>query len=345
MVALNIIKAVGLLNLASVTLAGVVPMSGLVTRSCDPEPPRVPEVSDDMPKQQLINNATSLFAWQLTSTTMYVGSESDPSSLGNVVNDASLHGHMKELVDRVNAVGANGNVISSLLPGRNGCGINSDTDNILNHISKYARLSFQAELMMIFPHLRQAFTVLCDNWDHGRLQTVYHTKEEADALHNRICAGSKTGKPTKQITSTPVPDADMDDLASSMTSIFTWELLGALMNNGQIKTACTTDWDEFSANLKKTGLKPSVVQSQFCTADNQKSLPNSLVTVDTIKHQMKLIGTNLLVIQLLALSGERDYLAYVCSIGSYKLGNLIFLGLDDNAFYSGITDRCARMGM
>ncbi|KAE9973300.1 hypothetical protein EG328_004479 [Venturia inaequalis] len=339
MVALSmIIKAVGFLNLAGLTIAGVVPKSELVARSCSPEPPRVAPASNEFPKEQLVNNATSLFAWQFTTITMSVGSRSDANSLGSVVNDAN--GHMPALVDRVNAVGMNGEIISRLLPYRNGC---SMTVQDFSHMSMYARLVFQTELM-IFPQLKDAFSVLCDNWDLGRLQTVYKTQEEAEALYDHVCTHSVTGKPTKSITATLVPDADMDDLVSSMSSIFTWKLLGALMNSTQVETACTRDWDSFSAQIKKAGLKPSVVQSQLCTADNQKSLPNSIVNVDSIKDQIKLMGTHLLVTQLLTLSGERNYLDFVCNMGSYKLENVLILGLDDHAFSSGITDRCARMG-
>lgn len=328
MVALNILKAVGLLSLASVTFAGVVPKSGLVARSCDPEPPLM-RASED-PKAQLVNNATSLFAWQLTGIYQYVGSDS--SSLANIVDNPQLVGKkLGELVDHVNALGANGEIVNDMIFGRSGC---PDLD--LAHVLKYARVVFQTELNTIFADRSKGFTVLCDNWDHSRLQTIYQATN-ADALYNWVCVGSSAGKPTKQITSSAVPDAVTDDFVSSITGIFISELLGSLMNSEVVKTTCTKDWDAFSARLQRAGMKPSAAQTQFCTSVNQKSLPN----VDAIKAQIKFFGTHLLIVQLFSLSGEEEYKKFLCNTNNYKLRNIDILGLDSSAFSSKFQGHCA----
>ncbi|QDS71679.1 hypothetical protein FKW77_008050 [Venturia effusa] len=335
-------KMVALLNLATVTLAGLVPKSELVARSCGTEPPVIAEPFYTEFKQQLVNNATLLFAWQFAATVQGFGAKSDPSSLSNIIQHEGSH--IDDLIPHVNAFGANGGVFAKLLPGRLGCGANVDAENNVNQILKYARLVLQTELHEIFPRRSNGFTVLCDNWDLGRLQTFFHTKENAKALHDWVCAGSDTGKSTKSVTTTSIPATAASDFVSSISAMFAWELLGTLMNSEQVKTACTKDWDAFSANMKKTGLNPSEVQKVFCTSENQNSLPNSSVSADIIKDKTKALATHLLIAQLLALSGEHEYQAFVCSSGSYKLGNLYVLGLDGNAFYQGIQTQCKGLG-
>lgn len=337
MVVLCIMKAMVLLNLAGVTLAGVVVKSGLVARSCNPEPPVVAESGDVY--LQLVNNATSLFAWQFAATIQDVGSQSDTSSLTNIIQH--MHPHIDELVPHANAIGANGEVLTKLLVPRFGCGINVDPETNINHIVKYTRLVLQTELNIIFAQRSTGFTALCDNWDLGRLQTVYGTKENAGALYNWVCAGSNTGKPTKSVTSTSVPAAITNDFVNSISTIFAWELLGTLMNSEQVKTACTKDWDAFSANIKKTGMNSDEVKKVLCTSDNQNSLPNSSTTADIIKRKIQILASHALIVQLFALSGESVYQDFLCSSGNYELGNFNVLGLDKADFYEGIRYHCA----
>lgn len=344
MVAIGIGKAVSLLTLLSVARAGLLSYNKLVARSCNPDPPG--GQNDTTNALQFNNNVTSIFAWQLTATTQYVGSSSDASSPEGFA--ANIHEHPDIYEDRLNAIGLTGEVLTLAIWGRRYCGINQDTENNIDHILKFARLVFTTQLDNIFADVSKAFTVLCDNWDYQRLHSVYpdpadgewNTKGAAPALFDWVCSRSITGKPTKQVQHTPMSNADTEASITSFSQLFAWGLLGTMMNSEQVTAACTKDWDAFSANINKTGLNSSDFKNEFCTSDNQKSLPNPSTTVDTIKDKRKSIITQLLVVQLFSLSDERDYQEFLCHPNNYNFRSIKDLGLGDVSFFEGVLDRC-----
>lgn len=338
MIALSIIKTIGILNIAGVALAGVI---GRDAQSCDPEPPVVANGSSVA--AQLINNATSLFAWQLTTTTQYVGSDADASTLAVVVKD--IRDNAQPYLDRLNAIGMNAAVLNEMITGRFGCGINQDTENNVNHIVTYARQVFQTELNTVFTDTKQAFTVLCDNWDYSRLQTIYQTKEQADAISKWVCSNSASAGPTTSVRSSAIDQTAIDQIVTGVTNIFSWELIAILMDTAKVKTACNQDWTQFAANIQKIGLNPNDVKDQFCSTYNQQSLPNSISNAHIIHDQISSNAALVLVIQFFALSDQRAYHEFLCKTENFSMDGLKSIGVDEASFSNGVKNRCTILGL
>jgi hypothetical protein len=287
---------------------------------------------------QLVNNATSLFAWQLTATTQYVGSDSDSNSLASVVRDIRDNGG--PYLQRIGQIGLNPDAVSIMIEGRFGCGINQDTANNVVHIIEYARLVFTTQLSYIFDNVPKSFTSLCDNLDHERLQEVYGLKDQADTLFNWICSRSVTGKPTKQIQSTGISIGQENDLIDSASAICAWEFLGVL-TTGQVSSACGKDWNAFATNLRETSLNPDSFKKTFCSSDNQKITSES----NSIADKISMLATHTLVVQLWALSAEKDLQEFLCHTANFNDGGIKSVGLQSQQFYDEVHERCRKVGI
>jgi hypothetical protein len=223
-------------------------------------------------------------------------------------------------------------VVTNMVEGRLGCGINQDTENNLVHLAKYARLYLETQLSSVFENNTKAFTVMCDNWDNQRVS-------QDDPLFNFVCSVSATKKPTKQIQSTPVPSSDSADLIASSSQIFALQLLSTLSSSDQVKTTCGKDWNDFAANLKLAGLNQDDFKKTFCTSNNQQSLPDTLATRGEITGQIRTLATHALAVQLFAMSGKPAYHDFLCNAANFNTrGVANVVNLDQ--FYNELGQRC-----
>jgi hypothetical protein len=200
---------------------------------------------------QLINNASYLFAWQLTAVAPSVPFLSEIST---ACSDYS------PLAARIMKIGLNADVLKIGLCQRQGCGIDTDKENIVRHIESYFQKITALQFLNAWVDAEEALPVLCDGFDAGRVGSMLFG---SDDLIQVTC--NAAGRSTPNDTSAAsLSSQNLTVIKSATSQIFAWDLLATISDISIVQKACNEDNAAFRDAVNKTMLMPDAVESVMC---------------------------------------------------------------------------------
>jgi hypothetical protein len=209
---------------------------------------------------QLINDATYLFAWQLTSIGPSV------PSLSNVFTACT---DFAPWAPRIADVGLNTDVVKTALCQRQECGIDIDAKNIIRHIETHVNEIIVLQILSAWVNREKALPVLCNGFDQGRVRTMLLGSDE---LIENVCAAGSMSTPN--VTgAVPLSQQIIADLQNTSSQIFAWELLATLFNASIVQKVCNEDNAAFRDAVDKTMLKPDTVDAVVCQYQDESPSP------------------------------------------------------------------------